>query len=64
MSDVRKYMNEINNLIDAVKALQAVGVGVEIDQLEDGRFDVGVSLDMTDISINASYPEEAVTHGQ
>lgn len=50
-------MNSINNLIEALEALQAEGVGVEIEQEEDGKFTVGTSLDNPDICINASFPK-------
>ena len=51
-------MNLVNNLIKAVEDLQAAGIGVEIEQEEDGKFAVGTSLDIPDICINASFPKE------
>ena len=59
MSDIRQHMDKINDLIHAIEALQSAGVGVEIEQLEDGQFDVGASLDVTDVVIHASFPKEA-----
>ena len=56
--NIRKHMPAINALIKAIEALQAEGVGVEIEQLEDGRFDVGASLDTTDVIVNASFPKQ------
>lgn len=56
MTDISKHMAAINNLIEAIQDLQARGVGLEIEQTEDGRFEVGVNLDIPDISVSASYP--------
>ena len=58
--DIREHLEAINNLVSAIEDLQASGVGVEIEQLEDGRFDVGATLDNADIQINASFPKQTV----
>lgn len=56
--DLRTHMDKINNLVHAIEALQEAGVSVEIEQLENGKFDVGLGMGDSEVIVTASYPKE------
>ena len=53
--DIKKFIPLINDLVHAVESLQKSGVGVVIEQLDNGKFDVTPSLNDLSIEVIADY---------